>query len=68
MVSDLKRVAPEIDVMQFRFDQSRPDLSKLDNVFGLLSAETGAFTKKIDEMEQYFINGNIEEAIALLKL
>jgi len=62
MVKELKTVAPEIKVLQFRFNGSRPDLSKLDNVFGLLSSESEAFSKELDEFSA-LVN---EEDISLM--
>nr|XP_022290775.1 uncharacterized protein LOC111102373 [Crassostrea virginica] len=39
--------AEGIDVMQFVFHCSQPDLTKLDKLFGLLSAETQSFEEQI---------------------
>jgi len=38
--------------LQFRLDAKRPDLTKLDTLFGLLAAETSGFTKRIDDLAQ----------------
>ena len=45
MVSEFQ--AEGIDVMQFVFHRSQPDLTKLDKLFGLLSAETQSFEEQI---------------------
>ena len=45
MVSEFQ--AEGIDIMQFVFHRSQPDLTKLDKLFGLLSAETQSFEEQI---------------------
>ena len=35
----------------FKLDGSRPDLTKLDKLFGLLSSGTSTFTDEVDDME-----------------
>ena len=35
----------------FKLDGSRPDLTKLDKLFGLLSSDTSTFTDEVSEME-----------------
>ncbi|XP_041350621.1 uncharacterized protein LOC121369645 [Gigantopelta aegis] len=49
MVQALRDVG--INPLQFKMDGSRPDLSKLDNLFGLLSTEAESFTDEISDME-----------------
>lgn len=49
MVSKLEE--KEIPVMQFKLDNSRPDLTKLDTLFGLLSADSGSFEDQVTAME-----------------
>ena len=39
-------------VMQFKFDQSRPDLTKLDTLFGLLSAESSDFEGEVSKLQE----------------
>ena len=40
------------DVMQFKFDPRRPDLTKLDSLFGLLSSEhQESFEEEVKNME-----------------
>ena len=63
MVRRLKEVAPDIKPMQFRFSEGRPDLTKLDNVFGILSSDTMEFSKQIDEIENLFIEQDLENAL-----
>ncbi|XP_048769529.2 uncharacterized protein LOC125675774 [Ostrea edulis] len=41
-----------IDVIQFVFHRSQPDLTKLDKLFGLLSAETQSFEDQIKTTEE----------------
>ena len=51
MVSALASQGVTDNVMQFKFDQSRPDLTKLDKLFGLLSSETDSFEQQVKKME-----------------
>ena len=37
--------------LMFKLDGSRPDLTKLDKLFGLLSSDTSTFTDEVGEME-----------------
>ena len=47
MVSELKR--KRVPHVQQRFDTRRPDLTKLDQLLGLLAMETDAFDKAADK-------------------
>lgn len=50
MVPKLKAIGA--DVMQFKFDPSRPDLTKLDSLFGLLSSDhQESFEEELTKME-----------------
>ena len=49
MVSKLQ--AKGFNPMQFKLDGSRPDLTKLDTLFGLLSSDTSTFEEQLKEME-----------------
>nr|XP_054749411.1 uncharacterized protein LOC129254897 [Lytechinus pictus] len=48
MVSALN--ADGIQPMQFKFSRSRPDLTKLDSILGLLSTSTGDFKMEVDRI------------------
>lgn len=65
MVSEFKNRYPELDVLQFRFSGDRPDLSKLDNVFGLLSSESESF---IGEMEEVLRVVQRDDILAMTEL
>ena len=51
MFQELRQKAPNLKPMQFKFNRSRPDLTKLDNVFGLLSTEAKLFSMDVDKAE-----------------
>ena len=52
MVNELRSIGITDNVMQFKFDQNRPDLTKLDKLFGLLSSsETDTFEEQVKQME-----------------
>lgn len=38
--------------LQFKFDGTRPDLSKLDNLFALQSTETSIFQDDVEKLEK----------------
>lgn len=38
--------------LQFKFDGTRPDLSKLDNLFALQSTETTIFQDDVEKLEK----------------
>ena len=68
MVSELKQKYPQIKVMQFRFNGHRPDLSKLDNVFGLLSTESVDFKEDIEKVVEKLNTEELIQITDLLKL
>ena len=68
MVSEMKEKYPEIKVSQFRFSLARPDLSKLDNVFGLLSSESETFSRNIDEVAETLRGNDVLSMTQFLKL
>ena len=37
--------------MQFKFNASKPDLTKLDKLFGWLSSRTGTFEDQLTKLE-----------------
>lgn len=51
MVDALRNQGVTDNIMQFKFEQSRPDLSKLGKLFGLLSSETDDFEEQVRRME-----------------
>ena len=59
MVSELKSVAPEIEVLRFCFHKKKPDLSKLDHVFGVLSCRGPEFNRKFENYENLIKEGNL---------
>lgn len=50
MVESLR--ALEFCPLQFKFDGTRPDLSKLDNLFALQSTETSIFQDNVEKLEK----------------
>ena len=68
MVEQFKKKYPEINVLQFQFTGNRPDLSKLDNLFGLLSSEIESFLLEINEAVQYLRRNYIFRMAELLKV
>ena len=68
MVSEFKNRYPELDVLQFRFSGDRPDLSKLDNVFGLLSSESESFVGEMEEVLRVVQRDDILAMTELLTL
>lgn len=50
MVESLR--ALEFCPLQFKFDGTRPDLSKLDNLFALQSTETAIFQDDVEKLEK----------------
>lgn len=50
MVESLR--ALEFCPLQFKFDGTRPDLSKLDNLFALQSTETTIFQDDVEKLEK----------------
>ena len=51
MVRELHQAGVTENVMHFNFNQNKPDLTKLDKLFGLLSSETDDFEEKVKAKE-----------------
>ncbi|XP_057317776.1 uncharacterized protein LOC130662852 [Hydractinia symbiolongicarpus] len=68
MITMLKEHAPDISPMQFRFNINCPDLTKLDNVFGLLSSKSEGFSKQVSNAENLFRQKDITKAVERLKI
>ena len=68
MVQVFKTRYPEIPVLQFKFSESRPDLTKLDSVFGLLSIESDTFIKEINEVLETINRNDVNKMIELLNV
>ncbi|XP_078618031.1 uncharacterized protein LOC144885788 [Branchiostoma floridae x Branchiostoma japonicum] len=58
MVNELKNQG--LDPLQFKLDSSRPDLTKLDNLLGLLSMESKSFDEEVTEMEEVLTQQGLE--------
>lgn len=50
MVGALRKLG--FSPLQFKFDNQKPDLSKLDNLFALQSAETVSFKNDVEKLEK----------------
>ncbi|XP_066264760.1 uncharacterized protein [Branchiostoma lanceolatum] len=48
------------DPLQFKLDSSRPDLTKLDNLLGLLSMGSKSFDEQVTEMEELLTQKGLE--------
>ena len=64
MVKNLKEKAPNLKPLVFDFMSTRPDLSKLDNVLGVLSLKTSGFKCHIDELERRITEEGLGNALA----
>ena len=53
--------------LQFKLEGSRPDLSKLDNLFGLLSSESASFDQELAATEQRIQTEGLAQVFGLLK-
>ena len=53
--------------LQFRLEGSRPDLSKLDNLFGLLSADSASFDEELAAAEQRIRKDGLASIFGALK-
>ncbi|XP_019623383.1 PREDICTED: uncharacterized protein LOC109469324 isoform X1 [Branchiostoma belcheri] len=58
MVRELKQ--QNFDPLQFKLDSSRPDLTKLDNLLGLLSMGSQSFDAQVTEMEEVLTQKGLE--------
>lgn len=54
MVQDLASHGVTENIFQFKFDQYRPDLTKLDSMFGLLSTDSESFGQEVSDAEVKF--------------
>ena len=73
-VSFLRRQTDEGDMMrplkqlgysplQFKFDQQRPDLTKLDSLFGRLSSESQTFEEEVRALEEAMDKTSIQDVL-----
>lgn len=68
MYNDFKK-ANIPDVMQFKFSSTRPDLSKLDSILGMISSKTSTnFDGYIEQIETELKTKNINENLSDLKV
>jgi len=51
------------DVLQFRLDGSRPDLTKLDTLLGILSSESSFFPNYVHEFSELYLESGIESLL-----
>ena len=68
MIKLLKKVAPDIKPLVFDFNMARPDLSKLDNVLGILSMRTMNFKADIDGLERKILQQELNDILKDLKV
>lgn len=66
MVSELRKLG--FSPLQFKFDNQRPDLTKLDNLFGQLSAETSIFDDEVKNMEIQIKDKGLEDVFCKVKM
>lgn len=59
--------ASNMEVMQCVFHRSQPDLTKLDKLFGLLSAETQSFEEQIKMTEERVRTQGVDKVFEQLK-
>ena len=59
MVSELKEMG--FDPLQFKFDLQKPDLSKLDNLFALLSMDNVSFEDELKAIEAAILERGVKE-------
>lgn len=65
MVKSLENLG--IDVLQFRLDSKRPDLTKLDKLLGMLSSETAFFVDKAYEVAEILKKEGLDAAVKKVK-
>jgi hypothetical protein len=53
--------------LQFKLEGSRPDLSKLDNLFGLLSADSATFEEELVATEKRVKEDGVGRVFQTLK-
>jgi len=61
MVNSVRNMG--IDVLQFRLDANRPDLTKLDTLLGLLSSESSFFPQHVQTISEIFTEGGLPAAL-----
>ncbi|WAR31528.1 hypothetical protein MAR_034070 [Mya arenaria] len=54
--------------MRFVFDTSRPDLTKLDKLFGMLASGSSGFNNEIDEMEAVIKQDGLTKAFERMEI
>lgn len=65
MVSELNGMG--YSPLQFRLEGSRPDLSKLDNLFGLLSSDSASFDEELAATEKRIVEEGVTKVFDTLK-
>eukprot|EP00112_Aurelia_sp_Birch-Aquarium-sp1_P007339 Seg1799.6 transcript_id=Seg1799.6/GoldUCD/mRNA.D3Y31 product="hypothetical protein" protein_id=Seg1799.6/GoldUCD/D3Y31 len=68
MVNELKSQFPEFKPLCFDFSERRPDLTRLDHVFGSLSIKTHDFSAEIDQLEKQLTEKGLVDVIQSIKL
>ena len=58
-MSELKEMG--FDPLQFKFDLRKPDLSKLDNLFALLSMDNVSFEDEVKSIETAISEKGVEK-------
>jgi len=65
MVNSLKNLG--IEILQFRLDGNRPDLTKLDTLLGLLSSESAFFPKQVASLAELYSRSGLKDLISRLE-
>lgn len=65
MVTELRQAG--FSPIQFKFNAHKPDLTKLDKLFGLLSSKTGTFEDQLTDIESRIRNDGLTSLIAANK-
>lgn len=68
MVTALKKIGLDHLVLQYVFDVNRPDLSKLDSLFGLLSSQSNSFDEEVAEEETSLAEDICSQSVEALKV
>ena len=61
-------LAKDITPLQFKLDNSRPDLVKLGNLLGLLSSEAVGFSEEVGTLEKEIVDVGLQKAIENMTL
>jgi len=61
MVKSLEHMG--FEVLQFRLDGNRPDLTKLDTLLGLLSSESVDFPKQVQALTAFYASGGVAAVV-----